>query len=185
VRRSAVAGALGTVVLIAGCQTRAPSAGEPPDSRLLVDTLLGIETPAFVANGSYDGLRAVQAWHELYARAAAGARQQPDPGNERLKTFLLVGFIAHAQHMAATAESFIPDLMGVYQLRREDVLTALVDSPVLTPTTCHYLGRFFGFEDRNAGGKAMFLTSERPALERRLPPRDAAACIDEIERAES
>jgi hypothetical protein len=172
-------------VLVAACQSGAPSADDPPDSRLLVDTLLGIETAAYFANGSYDGLRALKAWQALYERAAAGARQQPDPGNERLKMFLLVGFVAQAQHMAATAESFIPDLMDVYQLRRDDVLAALADSPVLTPATCHYLGRFFGFEDKNAGGKAAFLANERPALEGRLTPADAASCIEEIERARS
>lgn len=166
---------------LSGCSQAALA--QPSDSELLVHRLLGLEHPAFFQDGEYKALAAYRAWTELYNRTLQRAADSTAADNRHLKTFLFIGFIARARLDAGTSEAFTADLMPLYGERRDDVLSVLRESPFLIESTCHYLGAFFGFEDRNREGKPAFLEANRGLIERAFPPDPAHTCLTAIEAA--
>lgn len=58
------------------------------------------------------------------------------------------------------------------------MLRVLRELPFLVPSTCHYLGRYFGHEGRTVDGKARFWEENQPVLDRALGPDEAARCFD-------
>jgi hypothetical protein len=142
------------------------------DAQEIVETLLGID-PARHATP----LAAMQGWGELYARyrdaAAAGDAQA-------LRVWLLIGQVALARADAGSVEAFSADLMPVYAAGPDAVLAALSENGWLVPSTCFYLGNWFGHEGRHAGDRPAFLAAEAPRIAAALHPRDARGCIGQI-----
>ncbi|HRD64802.1 MAG TPA: hypothetical protein PKY50_01475 [Candidatus Competibacter sp.] len=79
---------------------------------------------------------------------------------------------------AATTEAFAGDLVPLYEKHEEPVLAVLRDLPFLVPSTCRYLSRYFGFEDRNREKKPAFLATHADRIERALAPEDGKHCLE-------
>lgn len=171
----ALAAALSIAALLAaGCATTAKAPGS--DEGLLVNKLLDLPDPAFAAPGAYDALGELKAWHALYgARLAGAAGERADA---ELRRYLLVGFVGWARADAGITQAATSDLMSLYQRRRDDVLRVLGELPFLAPSTCYYLGAYFGFEDRNREGKDRFWDDNRAGLGRALGPFGLARCSE-------
>jgi hypothetical protein len=169
---------------VSGCQAaEEPDHSFSPaisDDGLLVSTLLNISQPVFIKDGVYDGLTAYKAWGDLYERTLNQARTGSVKDDSSLRRFLFLGFIAGARTQAATSEAFTSDLMSLYRQRPEQILIVLRDLPFLVPTTCHYLGAYFGFEDREPEGKPGFLKENRERIQSLLHKSEAAMCLAAI-----
>lgn len=150
------------------------------DDTLLVSKLLRVPDPTFVRAEGYDALGELKSWEALYARTLARARTEAGRSDESLRRFLMLGFVARARADAAMSESATTDLMPLYLSRRNEVLRILLELPFLAPSTCYYLGAFFGFEDQSAADKEPFLEENRPVIERSLGPQEASICFESI-----
>ncbi|GJL49587.1 MAG: hypothetical protein NPIRA01_08140 [Nitrospirales bacterium] len=155
------------------------------DSAFLIRTLLNIENSALMENGQYNGLKEYKAWGALYERYHESAQSKSDLHSEGLKVFLFIGYVAHARLQAATSESFTSDLMPIYLTRQDSLWEILRENPFLVPSTCHYLGAFFGFEERHVEGKPAFLSETRPIIKQALPHKEAELCIKRLEEAKN
>ena len=176
-RRALVAGvsAAGLALLAAGCATTVKA--QVSDEALVVNKLLDLPDPAFAAPGAYDALGELRAWEALYGARLAGATGETRADAE-LRRYLLVGFVAWARTDAGIKQAATSDLMPLYERRRDDVLRVLGELPFLAPSTCYYLGAYFGFEDRNREGKDRFWEDNRAGLDRALGPSGLAGCGD-------
>ena len=129
----------------------------------------------------HDGpLAEMQGRADLYARlheAAAGG------DDEALAAWLLLGFAAQVTVDGATSEAFIGDAKPMLDARGEAMVGQLALSPWLVPSTCYYLGRYFGWEDRHADEREPFLATSAETFAA-LPEAPRAACIAQIEAPE-
>ncbi|HCK82356.1 MAG TPA: hypothetical protein PK880_06980 [Candidatus Competibacter sp.] len=152
------------------------------DAALILDTLLDLENPAHRSTNEqgkpvYDALRAYQDWAALYQKYAQRDRDSAQFSQDSLRVYLLLGWIAQAKLDAATMEAFAGDLVPLYERNEESVLGVLKDLPFLISSTCRYLDRHFGFEDKNRDKKPVFLAAHADRIKQVLTPKDAESCI--------
>jgi len=160
--------------------------GIPPgDAALIVDTLLDLKSAARQTSdtgrpAADNPLRAYQEWSALYEKYAqrdsGGARFSED----RLRVYLLLGWVALEKLDAGTMEAFASDLLTLYEQHPDPVLRALRDAPFLVPSTCRYLNRHFGFEDKNRDKKPAFLAAHTDRIKSALPAEDAERCLEQF-----
>lgn len=171
-----------TLALAGTLLVRPASAGvDPADAAEILDNLLRLPQPAYVtADGQgQDELKSYQGWSALYGRYFQRASADEVTPTD-LKVFLLLGKIAGESTDAAMMQSFTVDLMAVYEKHRQPMLGVLKELSFLIPSTCHYLGRYFGFEDKHVDDKPAFLQANRSVMEKALPGANAAACLRRI-----
>lgn len=160
--------------------------GIPPgDAALIVDTLLDLKSvagqPSEAGSRAADNpLRAYQAWSALYEKYAQRDLEGDRFSEGRLRIYLLLGWVALEKLDAGTMEAFAGDLLTLYEKRPDQVLRALRDAPFLVPSTCRYLNRHFGFEDKNRDKKPAFLAGNSNKIKNALPAEDAKRCLEQF-----
>jgi hypothetical protein len=160
----------------------APAGIAPNDAALILDTLLDMENPTYRSTNergesTYNALQAYQDWAALYWKYAQ--QDQNTPFREDfLRIYLFLGQVAQEKLDAATTEAFTSDLMPLYEKHGDSVLRVLRDLPFLVPSTCRYLSRYFGFEDKNHEKRPAFLAAHADEIKHALAPEDAKRCMD-------
>lgn len=160
----------------------APAGVAPNDAASILDTLLDLENPAYRSinergQSTYNALRAYQDWAALYEKYAQRDRDNTQFSQDHLRVYLFLGWVAQEKLDAATTEAFAGDLVPLYEKHEESVLAVLRDLPFLVSSTCRYLNRYFGFEDRNREKKPAFLSARANRIKRALAPEDAERCL--------
>ena len=156
---------------------------ESQDSAEIVNSLLDLPNSRFYAtqkDGSqqYNELKEYKSWGALYDKYAQLSVKPEDFNEEKLKVYLLIGMVAKLRTQAATMEAFNTDLMHIYEKHEQSVLTILNDLPYLIPSTCHYLNRYFGFEDKNLEKKPAFMEKHAPTIKATLHDKKAQSCLE-------
>lgn len=142
------------------------------DAQEIVETLLGLD-PARHATP----LEAMQGWGALYLKYRDAAM---DGDAEALRVWLLIGHAALAKAGAATVEAFSADLMPLYAAQPQAMLAALAENGWLVPSTCFYLGNWFGHDGRHGEDRPAFLATDAPRIAAALHPSAARMCIGQI-----
>lgn len=153
----------------------------PSGDAYLLHYYLDIKEERFYSKGSdgkpfYDELQAYKYREKTYLDLFQKSKRESAAG-EDIKRFLFLGHAARVRNDAGIIEAFNSDLMSVYRTNRTEVLSALKQIPGLQASSCYYLGRYFGFEDRNVGGLDSFLESNGPVLKDILGPDSSQRCI--------
>ncbi|MDX1606730.1 MAG: hypothetical protein R3202_11095 [Candidatus Competibacterales bacterium] len=165
---------IGLLLVLLALQLQPVHAGiEPTDAARIVDTLLDLERP------SDNPLQDYHAWEALYLKYAERAREA-DADGAAVKIYLLVGLVARQTLDAGLMEAFATDLLPIYERHERTVLEALRQTPVLLEPTCNYLGRYFGFEDRNREYRVVFLERHTDTIREILASDGAEACLRHI-----
>jgi hypothetical protein len=164
------------------CQSVAYSDVEPQDAAEIVNSLLDLPNSRFYfeqkdGTKSYNELKEYKSWGALYDKYAQLSVKSEDFSEEKLKVYLLLGMVAKLRIQAATMEALNSDLMQLYEKHEKSVLTVLNELPYLIPSTCHYLNRYFGFEDKNLEKKPAFLQKHVPIIKATLHETKAQSCL--------
>ena len=126
---------------------------------------------------SYNELKEYKSWGALYDIYAQLSVKDSEFSDDKLRVYLLIGMVAKARTQAATMEAFDSDLMVVYEKHEQAVLSVLNDLPYLIPSTCDYLNRYFGFEDKNLEKKPGFLKKHTDTTNSALHEKNAQTCL--------
>jgi hypothetical protein len=159
-----------------------PGGIPPGDAALIVDTLLDLKSvaghPSDAGSRAADNpLRAYQAWSALYEKYAQRDLEGDHFSEGRLRIYLLLGWVALEKLDAGTMEAFASDVLPLYEKRPDQVLRALRDAPFLVPSTCRYLNRHFGFEDKKRDIKQYFISANSDKIKNALAAEDAERCL--------
>lgn len=99
---------------------------------------------------------------------------------DTLRDFLFLGYVARETNAAATREYMIGELYPIYKSAPETLLSVLKQAPAFTESSCYYLGRYFGFEDRETITKAAFLKDNAGRFYASLSPEQAQRCLNAL-----
>ena len=160
-----------------------PAGIAPNDAALILDTLLDLnsaahQTPDERGEPVLNPLRAYQEWAALYEKYAQRDREDAQFSEEDLRIYLLLGWVAREKLDAGTMEAFASDMMILYEKHGDRMLRVLRDAPFLVPSTCRYLSRHFGFEDKNREKKPGFLATNTEKIKNALAAEDAKRCLE-------
>ena len=146
----------------------------------LVDYFLNIKGETFYENKNgqpvYNELKAYKAIEKKYIDLVEAARI-PQATEKSLKYLLFFGYAAYQRNDAASMEALSSDLMTVYLNNKKNFLTALRDAPTLIPSSCYYLGNYFGFEDKHKGEYEGFYNEQKNSFLEHLNENQTAACF--------
>lgn len=147
------------------------------ESARLVRELVALPEPAGV-----DPLADWKAWEAVYARASTPEGPDGHLTVAQVKGLSLIVFLVDRQQgrIGANSEILSTDLVPRFEKDRDAFLAAWKESPWLAPSGCSYLGKHFGFEDRNAEGRAPFLTRHEGPIRAALGPEVGADCVERI-----
>ncbi len=159
---------------------------ESQDAAEIVNSLLNLPNTRFYTEQKdgtkqYNELKEYKSWGALYDKYAQLSVKPEEFSEERLKVYLLVAMVAKLRTQAATMEAFNSDLMLIYEKHEKSVLTILNELPYLIPSTCYYLNRYFGFEDKNLEKKPAFLEKHVPTIKATLHDKNAQSCLGYFE----
>jgi hypothetical protein len=171
-------------LLFASVGTGCASVPESDDA-YLVHYFLDIKDERFYSTGPdgkpfYDELQAYKHREKTYLDLLERSKKRP-ADIEDVKRYLFLGYAAQSRNDGGMMEAFNSDLMAVFAANTKEVLSALTQIPSLQPSSCYYLGRYFGFEDRNTGGLDPFLERNRQALADALGAEKTGRCISIME----
>ena len=99
---------------------------------------------------------------------------------DTLQDLLFLGYVARETNAAATKEYMIGELYPIYQSAPDALLSVLKQAPAFTESSCYYLGRYFGFEDRETMTKAAFLKDNAGRFYASLSPEQAQRCLNAL-----
>jgi hypothetical protein len=174
------------LVVVTAFGRRDAAAGvEAADAATIVNMLLDLRNPVHRrARGGdaaeYDSLAAYKGWEALYGRYSQRNSKGESFDDEHLRVYLLLGMISQLRGDAGMMESFSSDVVPLYESHETAFLRALQDLSFLIPSTCYYLKRYFGFEDKNLDKKPAFLDKHVPAMQRSLSPDQASTCLSQL-----
>ena len=99
-----------------------------------------------------------------------------------IKQFLFVGFSAYNRNAASTMEALNTDMMLMYNNNSSRMLEALKELPFLIDSSCHYLGKYFGFEDKHINELPQFLSANKNDINHTLGDQLGQQCLNAIEK---
>ena len=128
-----------------------PGYAQPNDAEIIIHRLLNIPDPNHSyldqqGKQRYNALQAYKTYEALYLRYKKQLQQQSTPA--AIKYYLYIGAIAQQNRNGAITEALSSDLMPLYRRHPQHYLDVLRELPFLIPSTCYYLGNYFGFEDQ-------------------------------------
>lgn len=95
-----------------------------------------------------------------------------------LHDFLFLGYLGRETNSAATKEYMIGELYPLFESNPQAFLKVLKSHPMVTESSCYYLGRHFGFEDQKKLTAQQFLKNHSNLIFNELPLKQAHACIN-------
>lgn len=157
-------------------------AAAPNTDAYLLHYFLDIKEDRFYSTGQdgerfYDELQAYKHRERTYFDLLGRSRKEGAVSDD-VRRFIFLGHAAKSRNDAGLMEAFNSDFMSVFGANSETVLATLKQIPALQPSSCYYLGRYFGFEDRNIGGLELFLEKYRKPLDDALGTDRGRGCVD-------
>lgn len=136
--------------------------------------LLGIESE------KADPLSEFKAQEKVYKELRKKLSQE-EVSLSDMKYFLFIGFVASEKNAAATQQALASDLIPIYENAPLTFLRAIKDASFLTKSACYYLGRHFGFEDKNTEKFKPFIRANETLIRDSLDSSQGDLCITQIE----
>lgn len=127
----------------------------------------------------YDELAEYKDREKLYLEAKNNATKK-SASLDDLKYFSFIGFVAYTANNAATREAMLSDFIQVYYANRDNLLTVLNELPFLIPSSCYYIGKHFGFEDKFKNDKEPFIKDNKVYLLKILSKDNYTKCLSII-----
>jgi hypothetical protein len=75
----------------------------------------------------------------------------------------------------------VSDVEPIYESHEPQFLRTLQELPFLVPSSCYYLNRYFGFEDKNLEKKPAFLEKHVPVMQTFLRSDNLKECLSQFE----
>jgi hypothetical protein len=127
----------------------------------------------------YDELAEYKDRQKLYLEAKKNATNKLASLND-IKLFSFIGFVAQTTNDAATSEAMLSDFIQVYYTNRDKLLTVLNEIPFLIPSSCYYIGKHFGFEDKFTNNKEPFISDNKVYFSKILNKDNYTKCLSII-----
>lgn len=160
------------LILLAGAALPVQACDLNGQSQLVLGQLLDQGTqPA-------DELQQWKRWENLLL---ACQQQVKETGSvEALERLLFLGYVGYVTRGAATREYMASEVYPIYAKNPKRFLTALTNQPLLTESSCYYLGRYFTFEDQKELSQQAFLEANSGAFFKGLPEDQAKRCLQQF-----
>ncbi len=162
-------------------------ASGPPsvDSDVMINRLLHIDNEKFMSKTDdgeafYNSLMEYKEWELLYIKYSKYDSDDKNLTEVELKNLLFIGYISWINSDAATSQSFSSDLVPIFNQNKSTVLNVISELKFLIPSTCYFLGNYFGFEGKNLEKKASFLEQNSSLLTRALGEANGETCLKHI-----
>ncbi len=155
------------------------------DSEVMINRLLHIDSEKFMSKTDsgepfYNSLKEYKEWELLYIKYSKYDSEDKDLTEDEIKKLLFIGYITKVNSDAAISQSFSSDLVPIFSQNKSIVLNVMSDLKFLMPSTCYFLGRYFGFEGKNLEKKQAFLDKNGPLLVKELGEADGKTCLEYI-----
>lgn len=149
----------------------------------MINRLLRINDERFMSKTDkgerfYNSLKAYQQWEQLYLKYSKHGSSDKNLTEFELKKLLLIGYISRQNSDAAMSEAFSSDLIAIFNQNRANFLAVIADLNFLIPSTCYFLGNYFGFEGKNQQEQQTFLTTNKSFIIEALGESDGDVCIE-------
>jgi len=155
------------------------------DSEVMINRLLHIDSEKFMSKTDsgeplYNSLMAYKEWELLYIKYSKYDSEDKLLTEDEIKNLLFIGYIARVNSDAAISQSFASDLVPIFSQNKFIILNVMSDLKFLMPSTCYFLGRYFGFEGKHLEKKQEFLVKNSPLLVEVLGKVDGKKCLEYI-----
>lgn len=152
------------------------------DSDVMINRILHIDSEKFVSKTTdgevfYDSLKEYKEWESLYIKYSKYDSEDKKLTEVELKKLLFIAYISKLNADAAISQSFSSDLVPIFNQNKSTVLKVISELKFLMPSTCHFLGNYFGFEDKNLEKKQDFLEVNGDLLIKALGESDGEICL--------
>ncbi len=169
------------VVLESACASKSTTI----DSDVMIDRLLHIDNEKFLFKTSeggpfYNSLMEYREWESLYIKYSKYDSDDKTLTEVEMKKLLFIGYISRLNSDASISQSFSSDLVPIFNQNQSTILKVISDLKFLMPSTCYFLGNYFGFEDKNLEKKEGFLQINSPFIVKFLGEIDGEACLESI-----
>jgi len=159
------------------------------DSDVMINRLLHINNEKFMSKTDsgepfYNSLMEYKEWELLYIRYSKYDSENINLTKNEIKKLLFIGFIARENSDAAISQSFSSDLVPIFNQNKSIFLSVISDLKFLMPSTCYFLGRYFGFEGKNSEKKEIFFDENSPLLIKILGESGGKVCLKYIRQEE-
>ncbi len=156
------------------------------DSDVMINRLLHIDNETFISKTSdgepfYNSLMEYKEWELLYIKHSKYDSGDRNLTEVELKKLLFIGYISWINSDAAISQSFSSDLVPIFHQNKSTVLNVISELKFLMPSTCYFLGNYFGFEGKNQENKASFLEQNGPLLIKALGEANGTTCLKHIQ----
>ncbi len=139
------------------------------DAKIMLDMLLSIKNDKYNTTTNegkaiYDSLLEYKTWSRVYIKYAKPFKKNKRLTKQEMKYLLFIGFVARAILDASTSESLATDIIPIYNQNKALLLKSLASRNFLIPSTCYYMNRYFGFEDKNEEKKIPFIKQNKELI---------------------
>lgn len=155
------------------------------DAQEILSVLLGVRMAQYQSENAdgekvYNPLKAYHGWGDIYQKYYTDAKTHGRLND--IKVYLFLAYTARLKNQIDSSEVFSTDLYTVYIKHEKTLLAALKKNPYLIPSTCYYLGNYFGFESKHSEDKPGFLAAHRKTLLDTLGEKHAETCLMQIKQ---
>ena len=174
-----------TVLFFFATQSACEVSSTVDDSDVMINRLLHIDNEKFISKTSegepfYNSLMEYKEWESLYIKYSKYGSSDKNLTEVEVKKLLFIAYIARLNSDAAISQSFSSDLVPIFNQNRPTVLKVISELKFLMPSACYFLGKYFGFEDKNLDKKEDFLQRNSPVLIKALGENEGEACLKSI-----
>ncbi len=159
------------------------SSGAYPFENPYLNHLLNIKSEKYnktiEGNTIYNELAEYKDREQLYLEARNKAMKK-GAGLDDIKFFSFIGFVAYNRNAAATKEAMLSDFIQVYYTNRDKLLSVLNELPFLIPSSCYFIGKHFGFEDKFKNDKEPFIKDNKGYFSKALNKDNYTKCLSII-----
>lgn len=139
------------------------------DAKIILDMLLNIKNEKYnkITNKGkaiYDYLLEYKTWNRVYVKYAKPFEKNKRLTEQEMKYLLFIGFVARTNLDASTSESLATEMISIYNANKTLLLKSLANRNFLIPSTCYYMNRYFGFEDKNEEKKIPFIKQNKELI---------------------
>ena len=151
-----------------------------------LQVLLHIDNEKFLSKTNeskpfYDSLAQYKEWEALYIKYSKYNSNDKTLTDVEMKKLLFIGYISRLNSDAAISQAFSSDLVPIFNQNKSTILRIISDLRFLMPSTCYFLGKYFGFEDKNLEKKQPFLKMNSPLITKFLGEEAGEECLEFID----
>ncbi len=148
-----------------------------------LNALLNIKSEKYYktidGNTFYNELIEYKDLEQLYLQSRKKATKK-QANLDDIKFFSFIGFVAYTTNNAAAKEALSSDFIQVYFTNRDRLLSILEELPFLIPSSCYYIAKHFGFEDKFKNDKETFIKDNKVYFTKALNKDNYKKCLSII-----